>query len=274
MSRPPMRVAFQGERGAFSEAAARKLLGPRVVPVPRPTFPSLFRAIRDGAAQAILAPIENSLAGSVTQVYDLLLASRLRITGEVALPIAHYVIGCPGARLADITTIYSHPVALAQCERFFAARPHIRRVAAEDTAGSVREVLERGDRYSAALAGRFAAQLYGGRILYSHAEDHARNFTRFVLLEPAGRLVPKADKLSLVVELAHRPGSLRRALEPFALHGLNLLKIESRPIPGRPWEYRFFLDVQAQTGSELSAALTQLKRSTRRMCVLGHYVSK
>jgi prephenate dehydratase len=274
MSRPPIRVAFQGERGAFSEVAARQLLGSRVLPVPRPTFPSLFRAIRDGAAQAILAPIENSLAGGVTQVYDLLLASRLSITGEVVLPIALFVIGCPGARLADVNTIYSHPVALAQCERFFAARAHIRRVAADDTAGSVYAVLARGDRTCAALAGRYAARFYGGRILYSHAEDHARNFTRFVLLEPEVRLVPRANKLSLVIELAHRPGSLLRALEPFALHGLNLLKIESRPIPGRPWEYRFFLDARAQCGPKLTEALKRLKRSTTRIRVLGHYVSE
>jgi prephenate dehydratase len=266
-------VAFQGERGAFSEDAARKLLGPRIVSVPRPTFPTLFRAIRDGAADAILAPVENTLAGAVQPVHDLLLASRLFITGEVVLPVAQHLIVCPGVRFSDITAVQSHPVALAQCEQFFAANPRLQRIAADDTAGSVREILERRDLSRAAIAGQYAAEVYGGRILRRHVEDHRKNFTRFVLLTPAAGAPPSADKLSLVVELMHKPGALCRALEPFSRHGLNLLKIESRPIPGRPWEYRFYLDVRTRPGALLSSALNDLKRSASRIRVLGHYAS-
>jgi prephenate dehydratase len=267
-------VGFQGERGAFSEEAARKLLGPRIAPVPRQNFAALFRAVREGRADVILAPVENSLAGSVQPVHDLLLASRLHIAGEVVLPVAQYLIGCPGARLAQVTSVQSHPVALAQCERFFAEHPRLQRIAADDTAGSVREIVQRGDPRRTAIAGEYAARVYGARILRRHIEDHRANFTRFLLLSPHGRGARRANKLSLVVELLHKPGSLARALEPFARHGLNLLKIESRPIPGRPWEYRFYLDLRARSGPALSAALKDLKRASRRFRVLGHYVSE
>lgn len=268
-----LRVAFQGERGAFSEDAARKLLGHRIVSVPRANFVQLFRAIRDGLADVILAPVENSLVGAVQPVHDLLLSSRLHIVGEVVRPIVHCLIGCPGASFSKLNAVQSHPVALAQCERFFAARPHLQRIAADDTAGSVREVTERGDLRRAAIAGELAARVYGGRILRRHLEDHRKNFTRFFLLDPSTRPARGADKLSVVFELRHQPGALLRALDPFARRGLNLLKIGSRPIPGRPWEYRFYLDVRARAGALLTLALKDLKRASSRLRVLGHYPS-
>lgn len=277
----PVRVAFQGDRGAFSEAAARKLLGPYSVTVPQPTFSALFGAITTRAADVIVAPVENTLAGAVQPVLDLLARSRLRITREVVLRVEQHVIGLPGTKVRDIRRVESHPVALAQCERFLAAHPHIARIAAEDTAGSVRHVVALGDRTRAAIAGELAARTYGARILRRNVSDHADNFTRFVLLEPAttgaragaanlrdGR---SADRLSLTFELRHQPGALLRALQPFAAARLNLLRIESRPIPGRPWEYRFFLDIAAQAGPPLSQALKGLKSATRRMRLLGHY---
>lgn len=271
--RRTIRVAFQGEHGAFSEEAARKLLGPGATTVPCATFSALFRSVRGHKADCILAPVENSLAGAIQPVHDLLLASRLSITGEVVVPVAQHLIGIPGARPAQIKSAQSHPAALAQCEEFFRAHPRIAPIAAADTAGSVREIMASGDPRRAAIAGQYAAKVYGARVLRAHIEDHRRNFTRFALLSSAANTSPAADKLSLVVELRHCPGALAAALEPFARHSLNLLKIESRPIPGRPWEYRFYLDVRARPGAALSAALKSLKHSTSRIRVLGHYVS-
>ena len=213
-----MRVAFQGEPGAFSEEAAVQLLGEGITTVPRPTFDAAFRAITDGLADALLAPVENTLAGPVVRVYDLLLESALTITAETILPIEHHLIGCPGASLADLRSVASHPMALAQCERFFVAHPHLKRVPAEDTAGSVREALAHGDKTCAAIAARRAAEHYGGVILLAGIQDNAENFTRFFLLRPAAEApppAPDAHKVSIAMRLAHRPGallSLSRAL--------------------------------------------------------------
>lgn len=268
------RVAFQGERGAFSEEAAVKLLGEGVTLIPRPTFESLFAAVGEGAADLALAPVENTLAGSVHRVYDLLLDSPLHMTAEVVIPIRHFLIGLPGANAEEIRTVESHPVALAQCERFFASRADIRRVAADDTAGSVAAVLRRGDPTGAAVAGRRAAEIYGGQILRENLEDHRENYTRFVLLAPEPSDASEADKLSLVLKLAHRPGALHHALEPFARRRLDLLKIESRPLRGQPWEYHFYLDLRAPPrDTELSAALEELRERAASLRVLGHYAS-
>ena len=268
------RVAFQGERGAFSEEAALRLLGQNVRLVPRPTFESLFSAVADGAADYVLAPVENSLAGSVHWSYDLLLESDLHIAGEVVIPVRHCLIGCRGASFDEVRTAQSHPVALAQCAGFFAANPQIRRVVAEDTAGSVAEVVRSGDRARAAIAGRRAAEVYGGHVLREGLEDHPENYTRFFLLAPLVVVPEGADKLSLVVKLAHRPGSLLGALEPFARLGIDLLKIESRPIKGRPWEYHFYLDLQASTEDEkVLSALSELSARAAEVRILGCYQS-
>lgn len=300
-----MRVAFQGEPGAFSEAAAIQLLGPAITTVPRATFDSAFRAVGEGQADALLAPVENSLAGSVVRVYDLLLESNLGIVAETILPIEHHLIGCPGSSLSGIQSVASHPMALAQCEQFFVAHPDLRRIPAEDTAGSVREVLAKGDTRAAAIAGRRAAERYGGIILASDIQDGVENFTRFVLLVPgqrdgtgqAGapdsatasspgvtnimvelrvrqmelRSPPSVLKMCLALRLAHRPGALLAALEPFSRLGINLLKIESRPIHGRPWEYQFFLDVETENTDRLKAALDEVEGATSDLRVLGLY---
>jgi prephenate dehydratase len=293
-----MRVAFQGEPGAFSEAAAIQLLGPAITTVPRATFDSAFRAVGEGQADALLAPVENSLAGSVVRVYDLLLESNLGIVAETILPIEHHLIGCPGSSLSGIRSVASHPMALAQCERFFAAHPELQRVPAEDTAGSVREVLAKGDKSAAAIAGRRAAERYEGIILASDIQDNAENFTRFVLLVPvqpdrtpgtANASPPDLTdikvrqselpnrsfvlKMCLALRLAHRPGALLAALEPFSRLGINLLKIESRPIHGRPWEYQFFLDVEAENRNLLEIALNEVKSATSDLRILGMYAA-
>ena len=266
------KVAFQGERGAFSEEAAVKLLGEEIVLVPRPTFEALYASINDGLADYILAPIENSLAGSIHRSYDLLIASGLHIQAEVVIPIIHNLIGLPGATFEGITQVSSHPVALAQCERFFAGHPAIKRVAADDTAGSVKEVMRAGDPTKAAVAGRRAAGVYGGNILKEHLEDHPENYTRFLLLQLSDEVPENADKLSLVVLLAHRPGTLCSALNAFASRNLNLLKIESRPIAGTPWSYSFYLDLQASLRDPNTLeALKDLHQFTDSVKILGCY---
>src|SRR5690348_1339367 len=269
------RVAFQGEPGAFSEAAAVQLLGDSIVTVPCSTFDAAFRAVPEGRADALLAPVENSLAGSVVRVYDLLLESNLTIVAETILPIEHHLIGCPGASLGELRSVASHPMALAQCEKFFLAHPGLRRVPAEDTAGSVREVLTRGDKTAAGIAGRRAADHYGGVILQESIQDDAENFTRFVLLVPsmeaAGLSHPEARKVSIALRLAHKPGALMAALEPFARNSVNLLKIESRPIHGRPWEYQFFADIEAASREPLEKALGETRKATSELRILGFY---
>jgi prephenate dehydratase len=276
-NRKTMRVAFQGEPGAFSEAAAVQLLGEAIITVPRATFDSAFRAIGDGAADALLAPVENSLAGSVVRVFDLLMESGLKIVAETILPIEMQLIAAPGSSLAEIRSVASHPMALAQCERFFVAHPQWKRVPAEDTAGSVREALASGDKTRAGIAGRRAAEHYKGVILAENVQDDTENYTRFVLLVPeneaSGWLTLGSRKVSLAMRLAHRPGALLGSLEPFAKHGVNLLKIESRPIHGRPWEYQFFLDVESDDVSRLEKALEAVRNATSELRVLGRYVA-
>ncbi len=267
-------MAFQGERGAFSEGAAIELLGERCSPVPRPTFENLFTAIDEGNADYILAPLENSLMGSVHRCYDLLLESSLSIVAEIIWPISHFLIGCPGSSFETIETVESHPVALAQCEQFFAAYPRLNRVATDDTAGSVRRVVESGDTTTAAIAGKRAASVYGGVILREHLEDHGENYTRFVLLGPEPGASTHGNKISLVVRLAHRPGALHDALRPFVRRGIDLLRIESRPIKGRPWQYNFYLDLQAPANeSELRGALDDIGERAEEVRYLGRYSS-
>jgi prephenate dehydratase len=275
--RKAIRVAFQGEPGAFSEAAAIQLLGESITTVPRATFEAIFRSIAEEAADAVLAPVENSLAGSVVRVYDLLLESHLAIVAETILPIEMQLIALPGASLNDIRSVASHPMALAQCERFFAVHPKWKRVPAEDTAGSVREMISCGDKSRAAIAGRRAAEHYHGLVLAERIQDNPENFTRFVLLVPnkdaPGWYSAEARKTSLAMRLAHRPGALLASLEPFAKHGVNLLKIESRPIHGRPWEYQFFIDLEAEDAESLDQALAEVRKATSELRVLGRYVA-
>ncbi len=176
------RVAFQGQRGAFSEEAAVKLMGAEIELVPRATFVDLFRSIDQGVADFVIAPIENSLVGTIQPCLDLLYKSPLAITGEVIIPIAQHLIGIPGASFAEVEAVESHPVALAQCKRFFALYPQLKRVEAEDTAGSVAQVVASGNPKRAAIAGNRAAEVYGGMIIKENVQDDESNRTRFLLL--------------------------------------------------------------------------------------------
>ena len=292
------RVAFQGEPGAFSQVAARKLLGSGIRTVACPTFESLFSAIADGRADLILAPLENTLAGPVLRCYDLLYESSLRMIGEVVLRIGHCVIGCPGSSLEAIRRIQSHPVALAQCERFFAAHPDIAKAIAEDTGGSVRQIMERGDPTVAAIAGEFAAAEYGAQVLVRSVEDDPNNFTRFALLQPSAEAlsgqaslsaevpgaeisepalspeIPEADATTLVLTVENRPGSLYRSLEPFDRNAVDLMSLVSRPLVGTPWHYRFFLEVAAAASEpRMIKALAELAPRTVELRVFGSYRS-
>jgi prephenate dehydratase len=266
------RIAFQGERGAFSEEAAQKLFPYAIEAVPCHSFESLFSAVEQGRAEFALAPLENSLAGHVTRSYDLLYENRLWIRAEIVRPIRHCLIGYPGAKLHEIRSVESHPVALAQCEKFFTESPGIKRVIAEDTAGSVRKIMEGRDPGAAAIAGEHAAHVYGGDILQRNIEDYPENFTRFVLLgseqENCG-----ADKHSIVLKLRHQPGSLYHALEPFAKNGINLANILCRPLKRSPWHYLFFLDFLTASPESTEAAIQQLRTMAEEVRLLGTYRS-
>ena len=269
------RVAFQGEPGAFSGEAARKLLGHEVELIPCETFEKMFAEVEGGSSEYCLAPIENSLFGSVHLNYDLLLKHSLRIVGETNLRIIHNLIAAPGTKIDDVKRVYSHPVALGQCRRFLSGRPEMRPVAAYDTAGSVKLIMESREAGAAAIASAAAAEVYGARILAPGIEDDQANFTRFLLLareDACAETPPDADKTSIVFSLENRTGSLFRAMAVFALRDIDLLKIESRPLIGRPWEYSFYLDfIGAQTEPRVRNALANLREFATSVKVLGSY---
>jgi prephenate dehydratase len=246
----PKRIAFQGELGAFSQQAIRQLLGLRAEPVPRQRFDQVFATLKARQVDAAVVPIENTLAGSVYENYDLLMKFPFEITAETSVRVVHNLIAAPGAELRKIRRVYSHPVALNQCLDFFAQRPQIERVPFYDTAGSVKMIMEERPAGAAAIASELAARAYGGRILKRGIEDDRQNFTRFFLLEPAGSKPRPARgtagnpwKTSIVFSTRNVPGALFRCLSALALRDLNLVKIESRPLRGKPWEYLFHLDL-------------------------------
>jgi prephenate dehydratase len=274
-----VRAAYQGEPGAFSEEAARGAFGASVTAVPRRTFEEMFDAVKTNAADVAIAPIENTLAGSVIKNYDLLVEHDLVITAELVLRIVHNLIAHPEARLEEIERVRSHPVALAQCELFLKANPHIVVAEAYDTAGSVKMVMEAGHRHDAAIAGQVAAQVYGAKILAAGIESNPQNFTRFFVLEDPARPAPArvgaalpGRKTSIVFRIANRPGGLYAALAAFANENVDLTKIESRPIHGRPWEYSFYLDfVGDRRDAPVTRALSTLGTMTESIRVLGSY---
>lgn len=267
-------VAFQGERGAFSSEAARKLLGENIELLPCETFEQMFAAVEHGGCQYCLAPIENSLYGSVHQNYDLLLQHSLRIVGEVNLRIMHNLIAAPGTTLETIQKVYSHPVALGQCQRFFAAHPAMKATAAYDTAGSVKMIMQSREVGAAAIASSAAAEVYGAEVLQRGIEDDQQNFTRFLLLGHAdeAKLPVSADKTSIVFTLENRTGALFRAMAVFALREIDLSKIESRPLGGHPWEYSFYLDFSGNVAeARVQHALAHLGEFAHHIKVLGCY---
>ncbi|MCL4561909.1 MAG: prephenate dehydratase [Chloroflexi bacterium] len=267
-----MRVAFQGETGAYSEAAALEHYGPEITPVACESFAALFAAVEQGACDAGLIPIENSLAGSIHQNYDLLLQHSLSIVGEHYLRVQHCLIALPGVKIEEITRVISHPQGLAQCGRFLSNLPEVKVAAVYDTAGSVKMVRDQGSRSTAAIASRRAAEVYGMAVLEEGIEDDPANFTRFLAVAPKP-VAPGPDaKTSIVFSLQNRPGALFKALSVFALRDLDLTKIESRPLVGSPWEYLFYIDFAGSTENlTVSRALAHLGEYALMLRVLGSY---
>ncbi len=273
-----MRVTFQGERGAFSEEAARKLLGERIELAPSASFEEAFRRLHRGEVDCGVLPIENTLAGSVHENYDLLLRYRLPIVGETRVRIVHNLIAAPGTKLSRVRRVFSHPVALGQCRGFFRRHRRFEPVPFYDTAGSVKMIMEQRPPDAAAVAAAAAAPLYGARILLRGIEDDKENYTRFFLLVrdarglPALRRLGAPDKTSIVFATPNIPGSLFKCLGVFALRDINLTKIESRPVQGRPWEYFFYLDFLGHPQQERCRnALRHLGELTNFLRLLGSY---
>ena len=264
-------TAIQGELGSFSHSAALEALGRETAILPTPSFDALFAAVVEGRADRGLLPIENSLAGSIHENYDRLKASPLHIVGETQLRIRHCLIARPGATLDSIRRVASHAVALAQCRHFFSERPQVEAVAVYDTAGSVRDLLRDGSDTDAAIGSRLAAELYGGRVLLEEVEDDPQNYTRFLVLAREPGPAAAATKTSLVFHLRNAPGALHRALGVFASRGVDLAKIESRPLRGRPWEYAFYLDVLGDPRGPAGEAIEELTGLTEELRVLGSY---
>jgi prephenate dehydratase len=271
----PYTIAFQGEPGAFSHAAALKLLGTKIHLLPRSSFQDVFRAVKRGAADAAVIPIENTLHGSVHENYDHLLDYNFVIAGETSIRISHQLIAMPGVPFRAIQRVLSHPVALNQCKYFFEKHKNIKPEPYYDTAGSVKLLKEKGLKDCAAIASETAAKTYGGVILRSGVEDMRQNYTRFFLLTKHRYKLKGAGqrfKTSVVFSTPNRPGSLFKAMACFALRDLNLTKIESRPFRGKPWEYLFYVDfLGSLEDPKTQNALSNLSEDTQFLRVLGSY---
>jgi prephenate dehydratase len=277
-----MRVAFQGEFGAFSEEAVRTFFGEEAEPVPRREFRDVGQAVASGEVDYGALPVENTLAGGVGASYDVLAREPLHVVGEVIVPIHLCVLGLPDATLGKLHRVLSHPVALGQVSRFFESRPNLEAVAVYDTAGAAREVVKHGDPATAALASRGAAERYGLTVLAENVEDRPDNQTRFLIVAhtspripfptPAGATQARTEwKTTVLLETANRPGALVRALQCFADRGINLSKLESRPADV-PWTYRFFLEFDTAAETEAArAALADLGTHAASVRVLGSY---
>ncbi len=266
-----MIVAVQGERGSFSHQAALDILGMAIELRPKQSFEAVFGAVSEGEVERAVVPIENSLAGSIHENYDRLRSGSLHIVAETPLRVRHCVIARPGATLAGLARVASHPVALAQCRQFFAGHPGIEAVVSYDTAGAVMDLMGQASLHQGAIASRLAAELHGGEVLLEGVEDDPQNFTRFLVLSREEGPIERANKTSVVFTLENLPGALYRALGFFALRGVDLAKIESRPLRGRPWEYAFYLDVLGDPCAAAGEALAELRNLSHEFRILGSY---
>jgi prephenate dehydratase len=267
-----MRIAIQGEPGSFSHEAALKLVADASV-VPCALSADVFAALKNGTVDAAAIPIENCLAGSVLEHFDLLLMNDVTVVRETQLHIRHNLIVVPGTKIEAVERVFSHPVALAQCKRFLAEHEGMRSYAFYDTAGSVKQLMELGDRNAAAIASEAAAHCYGAEILRAHIEDNPENYTRFFLVRRAAEATtdPRANKISVAFALEHRPGTLVSALSELAAIGTNLTKIESRPVMGKPWEYIFYVDCLITSMDQAERAIAALSHHCTMVKELGRY---
>jgi len=267
-----IRVAFQGERGAFGDEAVSAYFGAQATPLPFRSFADVFRVVATGEVEHGLVPVENSQAGSINEVYDLLRQHDLFVVGEIGHPVNHCLLCLPGQQLSDITRVISHPQALAQCDVYL-RELNVEIVATYDTAGSAKMVREENLRNVAAIAAAGAAELYELEILARTIQTVQDNYTRFIVLgrEPAPRREGQA-KTMLVMATTHQPGSLHKCLGVLAKHAINLLKVESRPSRQRLWEYVFYLDFEGHRDDPLvKSALADLAGYTTFCKVLGSF---
>ncbi len=269
------RAGFQGEPGAFSQSAARKLLGDDTETSAFASFREVFQALSDGEIAHAVIPIENTLHGSVLENYDHILEFGFPIAGETSIRIAHQLIAMPGLKFKDLRRVYSHPVALNQCRRFFQENPQITAESYYDTAGSVKMLSQELPPDAAAIASQDAATIYQARILKRSIEDNPANFTRFFLLtkqHSKQTAEMRGSKISVTFCAANKPGALFRAMSCLALRDLNIIKIESRPLAGKPWEYRFYLDFMGSMDHPaVQNALANLSEMTQGCKILGNY---
>src|SRR5262245_30965200 len=268
-----MKIAYQGEPGAFSEAAARRVDGEAQL-VPCRSFEEVFDSVDGGPALYGVVPIENSIGGSIHRNYDLLLTHELTIVGEVELPVVHHLLALPGATLEGLRRVYSHPQGLAQCERFLHTLKGVEVIATYDTAGSAKMVADSGQTDAAAIASARAGEVFGLKALASGIQDFSDNITRFLVIGRRPLKNSVADKTTIVFTVPNEPGALFKALSVFALRGVDLTKLESRPIPGRPWEYLFYADLAAARDKLTCArALGHLAEFAPTRRTLGSYAS-
>jgi prephenate dehydratase len=275
----PRSVAIQGVAGAFSHEAAEKLFGMEIELIPTRTFDELMAAVATGMADVGVVPVENTLAGFVQGNLDRVLENSLAVVAETRVRVRLCLLAPPGRMVEEIRTAASHPVALQQCTGFFRAHPGIEPVAVYDTAGSVQDLMKGDAGYDSAIGSSLAASRYGAEVLHSGIEDDPRNHTRFFAVSRRGGsifpwvsgLPRKADKTTLAFVVAHEPGSLHAALGVFAGRGVDLTKLESRPMPGRPWEYRFYADVRGDPEGAVGECLAELRELAAELQVLGSY---
>ena len=271
MRKEKVRVAYQGEPGAYSESAIYSYFGKPIEPVPCRSFADVFRMVEMNEVSYGVVPIENSIEGSVNAVYDLFLKYDLKVCGEVILKITHCLIANPGTKLNEIKVIYSHPQALGQCRTYLESL-NCQLISTYDTAGSVKMIKEKGLRDAGAIASERAAEIYDMKILARGISDAPNNYTRFFVLSRDDAPPTGNDKTSVIFSTRHVPGALYEALGEFAKRKINLTKIESRPTKRRPWEYNFYLDFEGHRSERRCAeALEGLRSKAVFVKVLGSY---
>ena len=268
-----MRIAFQGEPGAYSEAAALRF-NPTAMTVPCESFEGVFAAVNSGKTTHGILPIENSIGGSIHRNYDLLLEHELPVVAEVLLQVSHHLLAFPGTTLADIRKVYSHPQGLAQCEGFLSGLKGVEIVATYDTAGSAKMIRDQQIKDAAAIASARAAEVFGLQSLAANIQDFQENITRFILISRSASDPEKADKTMIVFTLPNTPGALFKALSVFALRDIDLTKLESRPVRGRAFEYLFYADIAVpRQDLQCTRALVHLAEFAKSMRTLGSYTS-
>ncbi|MDD5781285.1 MAG: prephenate dehydratase [Muribaculaceae bacterium] len=272
------RVTIQGIHGCYHDAAARNFFkDEEIETIPCETFPEMFNTLRNDASLYGIVAIENTIAGSILPNHELLRQSNLQIIGEYKMHISHVLAALPGDTLESITEVNSHPMALMQCEQFLQRHPHIKMVEKFDTAGSAREISEKHLAHHAAICGKYAAELYGLNILAEDIQTIKRNFTRFLIVaDPAtasdgASSRPQRNKASIVFTLPHTQGSLSKVLTIFTFYDINLSKIQSLPILGREWEYRFYINLTFSDYMRFKQSIDAVKPLINDFKILGEY---